>query len=111
VLADVHQRAKKSKRRGHDSISEGCTTTYMPPIGADPKTGTGIKSQIYWATEQAPDKPMISPFLLFGLDLTEHAQILARAFQAAEAGHPIDNAEHQRLHEEAKRRMFEPPSP
>jgi hypothetical protein len=112
VLANIHHRAKHSKHPARDWISETCTTTFMPPISGDPKQGTGLEGMTHWDQSAPSGKTLpASPFVLFGLDLTETSRVLQEAGQAMEAGQPLDPEELDRRFEEAQQRMFEPPTP
>lgn len=85
---------------------------FMPPILGDPKTGTGLEGMTHWdQSSPASGKTLpASPFVLFGLDFTDTSRVVQEAFQAMQAGQPLDPEELDRRHKEARRRMFEPPT-
>jgi hypothetical protein len=104
VLADVHRRAKHSKHPARDTISEQCTTTFMPP------SGEGLQTKIHWTPPGKLLFPLV-PQLLYGVDFTELAEVQAREFYARKADQPLDEAEISRLLDEAGRRSTERPPP
>ena len=100
LLAAIHRRAKHSKHSKRRTISEQCTTTFMPP------SGDGIQTNIHWTPPGKPLFPVV-PSLLYGVDLTELSEVHAREFYARKAGQPLDEAELSQLFEEAGRRSTE----
>ena len=104
LLAEIHRRAKHSKHPARRTISQQCTTAFMPP------SGDGVQTKIHW---NPPGKPLfpVVPSLLYGVDLTELSEVDARAFYARKAGQPLDEVEISRLFEEAGRRSTERPPP
>jgi hypothetical protein len=102
VLADVHRRAKRSKYPARHTISEQCTTTFMPP------SGEGLQTKIHWNPPGRPLFPLV-PQLLYGVDLTELSEVQAREFYARKVGQPLDESEIARLFEDAGRRSTERP--
>lgn len=62
LLATIIRRSAKNMT-GEKSISSSCVITYMPP------TGEPFESKFYGGDKT--HKPLITPMLLFGIDLTE----------------------------------------
>lgn len=107
VLADIHRRANHSKHPARHTISEACTTVYMPP------RVLGGRSTVHWsqpdptASKTLPPKPTVH----LGIDGTDIVKLLDEQLRLAEAGTPIDPAEFQRQAEEAARRAVDAPDP
>jgi hypothetical protein len=105
VLADIHRRARHSKHPARRTISEACTTVYMPP------RVLGGRSTVHWsqsdptASKTLPPKPTVH----LGLDGTDIVKLLEEQLRLAEAGTPMDPAEFQRRAEGAARRAVEAP--
>jgi hypothetical protein len=105
VLADIHRRASHSKHPARRTISEACTTVYMPP------RVLGGRSTVHWsepdltASKTLPPKPTVH----LGVDGTDIVKLLEEQLRLAEAGTPMDPAEFRRRAEEAARRAVEAP--
>lgn len=105
VLADIHRRTQRSRRRGWKTISEACTTVYMPP------RVLGGRSTVHWskpdptASRTLPPKPTVH----LGIDGTDIVKLLEEQLRLAEADTPMKPDEFQRRAEEAARRAVEAP--
>ncbi len=104
ILANIHRRAKQSTHPASDTISESCTTTFMPPRGYGGHTTT------QWSSQDPLSFPPV-PLVHLGIDMTEIAQVGLEVLRAMKAGQPLDDDEHQRRTEAAGRRSVEPPAP
>jgi hypothetical protein len=106
VLADVHCRAKHSRHPDRHTISEACTTLFMPP------GGQGGKTTLHWHKPDSSGKTMPpKPLVHLGIDATEIMAVLGDQVLAMDAGQPLPDEEFSRRVDEAARRAVEPPTP
>jgi hypothetical protein len=106
VLAGVHCRAKHSRHPDRRTISQACTTIFLPP------SGQGGKATLHWHEPDPPGETLPpKPLVHLGIDATEIVKVLGDHMLAMDAGQPLPDGEFSRRVDKAARRAVEPPTP
>jgi hypothetical protein len=95
LLAAINHRAAATRPYGH-YVSPHCTTVYLPPAGEP------FEHEIHAAT--GASKPIATPFLLFGIDMTDVQEFMLQRSKAAREGRSLPDVAtliHDRLARES----------
>jgi hypothetical protein len=77
LLAAINRRAAATKPNGH-YVSPHCTTVYLPPAGEP------FEHEIHAAT--GGSKPIVTPLLVFGIDMTDVQELMLQRSRVAREG-------------------------
>jgi len=105
LMAGVNRRASQQYPLGN-LISEACVTSYIPPAGEP------FQNETHWWGMTRPKVERVVPMTLFGIDLTEVAQVqldhLEDITSPDEAHRALAQERYERLMRKAERRMLDP---